>query len=268
VEIAHQALERSRLQGDLFREGRSLYRLGRYDPDSTRSFTYLEQAILVSRQAKDWHGLSSSLGTAGERAMLDGKIQLAENYVKEAVLLCRQLKNKLGLCTHLQNSGRIAFAQGEIAQAFVHLHESIEICLETGHRMVYLWSRSHLGYFTLWQGEIARARDIFSEIMQEFLKDKSEIGIVFNVEGMASLFIAVGKAEYAARLIGWANVTRVKISNMRLPLEQAEIDKIFAACNVKLGEATFLDAYEAGKKMTLDDAVAYALEENHKTPLF
>jgi predicted ATPase/DNA-binding SARP family transcriptional activator len=268
LEIAHRALERSRLQSDLFREGRSLYRLGRYDPDSTRSFTYLEQAIVVSRQAKDWHGLSSSLGTAGERAMLDGKIQLAENYVKEAVLLCRQLKNKLGLCTHLQNSGRIAFAQGEIAQAFVHLHESIEICRETGHRMVYLWSRSHLGYFTLWQGEIARARDIFSETMLEFLKDKSEIGIVFNVEGMASLYVAVGKAEYAARLIGWANVTRVKISNMRLPLEQAEIDKIIAACNVKLGEATFLDAYEVGKKMTLDDAVAYALEENHKTPPF
>ena len=262
MEIAHQALERSRSQGDLFREGRSLYRLGRYDPDSTRSFTYLEQAILISRQAKDWHGLSSCLGTAGERAMLDGKIQLAENYVKEAVLLCRQLKNKLGLCTHLQNYGRIAFAQGDVEQAFLHLRESIEICRETGNRMGYLWSRSHLGNFTLWQGEIAKAREIFSETMHEFLNDRSEIGVVFNVEGMAGLYAAVGKAEYAARLIGWANITREKISNTRLPLEQAEIDKIIAACIVQLGEAIFSDAYEVGKKMTLEEAVAYALGEN------
>jgi predicted ATPase/DNA-binding SARP family transcriptional activator len=262
MEIAHQALERCRSQGDLFREGRSLYRLGRYDPDSTRSFSYLEQAILVSRQTKDWHGLSSSLGTAGERATLDGNIPLAENYVKEAVLLCRQLKNKLGLCAHLQNYSRIAFAQGEIEQAFAHLHESIEIGRETGHRMNYLWSRSHLGYFKLWQGEIATARQIFSETMHEFLNDKSEIGIIFNLEGMAGLYVAIGKAGYAARLIGWADAMRKEIGNSRPNIEQANADKIIAACTVKLGEGAFSDAYEASKKMTLEEAVAFAVGEN------
>jgi predicted ATPase/DNA-binding SARP family transcriptional activator len=262
MEIAHQALELSQSQGDLFREGRSLYRLGRYDSDPTRSFAYFEQAILVSRQAKNWHGLSSSLGAAGERALHEGKIQLAENYVKEAVLLCRQVNDKLGLCTHLQNYGRIAFAQGEAEQAFVHLHKSIEICRETGHRMVYLWSRSHLGYFTLWQGEIAKARDIFSATMHEFLNDKSEIGVIFNIEGMAGLYVAVGKAEHAARLIGWADATRKKIDNTRSFFEQAEVDKIIAACTVKLGEAIFSVAYEAGENMTLSEVVAYALGEN------
>jgi predicted ATPase/DNA-binding SARP family transcriptional activator len=264
MEIAHQALERSQSQGDLVREGRSLYRLGRYDPDSTRSFTYLEQAILVSRQAKNWLGLSTCLGTAGERAMHDGNIKLAENYVKEAVLLCRQVNDKFNLCTHLQNYGRIEFAQGEVEKAFVHLRESIEICRERGHRMVYLWSRSHLGYFTLWHGEIAKARDIFSETMQEFLNDKIEIGVVFNVEGMAGLYVAVGKAEYAARLIGWADATRQKISDLRSFFEQADVDKIIAACTIKLGEGAFLDAYDECQNMTLDEAVAYALGENPK----
>ena len=262
MEIAQQVLERSRSQGDLFREGRSLYRLGRYDPDPTRSFKYLEQAILISRQAKNWLGLSTCLGTAGERAMHDGNIKLAENYVKEAVLLCRQVNDKMGLCSHLQNYGRIAFAQGDVEKAFVHLRESIEISRETGHRMVYLWSRSHLGYFTLWHGEIARARDIFSETLQEFLNDRSEIGVVFNVEGMAGLYVAVGKAGYAARLIGWADMMRDKIGDARSFLEQADVDRIIAACIVKLGEAIFSDAYEAGKKMMLDEAVAYALGED------
>jgi tetratricopeptide (TPR) repeat protein len=262
MQTAHHALERSRSQGDLYREGRSLYRLGRYDPDPTRSFTYLEQAILISRKAKNWQALSTCLGTAGERAMHDGNIKLAENYVKEAVLHCRQVNDKLGLCSHLQIYGRIAFAQGEVEQAFVHLHESIEIGRETGNRMAYLWSRSHLGYFTLWQGEIAKARDIFSETMHEFLNDKIEIGVVFNIEGMADLYVAVGKDECAVRLIGWADAIRKEIDDTRSFLEQAEVDKIIAACIVKLGEAVFSDAYESGKKMTLDDAVAYALGEN------
>jgi len=256
MDIAQAALERSRSQGDLYREGRSLYRLGRYDTDSIRSFNYLEQSILVSRQAKDWHGLSSSLGTAGERAMHDGKIQLAENYLKEAVLFCRQLQNKLGLCAFLQIYGRIAFAQGEVEQAFANLRESIEISRETGHRMNYLWSRSHLGYFTLWQGELTTARDIFSETVREFLDDKSEIGVVFNLEGMAGLYVAVSKVEYAARLIGWADATRAKMGNARPPIEQAEVDKTIAACTTKMGQTVFSASYEYGQKMSLDEAVA------------
>ena len=112
------------------------------------------------------------------------------------------------------------------------------------------------------QYRIAEAHDIFSETIQEFLNDKSEIGIIFNVEGMAGLYMTVGKAEQAARLIGWANRTREKINNTRPPIEQAEIDKVIAACIVKLGEAIFSDAYEVGKKMSLDEAVAHALQKN------
>jgi hypothetical protein len=98
--------------------------------------------------------------------------------------------------------------------------------------------------------------------LQEFLNDRSEIGVVFNVEGMAGLYVAVGKAGYAARLIGWADMMRDKIGDARSFLEQADVDRIIAACIVKLGEAIFSDAYEAGKKMMLDEAVAYALGED------
>jgi len=39
------------------------------------------------------------------------------------------------------------------------------------------------------------------------------------------------------------------------------VDKIIAACLAKTGEAAFSDAYDEGQKMTLNEAVAYALEE-------
>jgi len=96
------------------------------------------------------------------------------------------------------------------------------------------------------------------------LKDKSEIGVVFNIEGMAGLCVAVGKAEYAARLMGWADATRQRISNIRSFFEQADVDKIIAACTVKLGEDAFSDAYDECQNMSLDEAAAYALGENPK----
>jgi len=40
------------------------------------------------------------------------------------------------------------------------------------------------------------------------------------------------------------------------------VDKIIAACLAKMGEAEFSDAYDDGKKMTMDEAVELALGEN------
>jgi hypothetical protein len=69
----------------------------------------------------------------------------------------------------------------------------------------------------------------------------------------------VGKAEQAARLIGWADATRERILNPRPFLEQANVDKIIAACLTRLGEVVFSDEYDKGKKMALDEAVVYAV---------
>jgi hypothetical protein len=165
------------------------------------------------------------------------------------------------LSSALQNYGRITFARGDLEKAHTFLLESIEISQEVGVPMVNLWARSHLGHFTLWQGDTAMAHHIFSETAQEFLKEKVEIGVVFNLEGIAGLYIAEDKPASAARLIGWANATRERIKNTRPPLEQPDVDKIIAACLTKIDEAAFSDAYDEGQKMSLDEAVAYALHE-------
>jgi hypothetical protein len=90
----------------------------------------------------------------------------------------------------------------------------------------------------------------------------SEIGVAFALEGMAGLFIATEKPEHAARLIGWANEMRLKLDDPRPNTEQADIDKIIAACLAKMGEVAFSDAYDDGQKMTLDEAVALAIKEH------
>lgn len=66
----------------------------------------------------------------------------------------------------------------------------------------------------------------------------------------------------AVRLIGWADSTREKISDQRPLLEQADVDKIISTCVAGMGKTAFSKAYEEGKKMSLDEAVAYALHHN------
>ena len=82
---------------------------------------------------------------------------------------------------------------------------------------------------------------------------------------MASLFIRVNELERAARLIGWADTRYEKIGDTRPLLEQVDVDQIIAACLAQMGEVAFSNAYDEGKKMTMDEAVAYALSENALT---
>ena len=88
------------------------------------------------------------------------------------------------------------------------------------------------------------------------------MGIVFTLEGMAGVLVGTGSSKNAARLIGWADATRKEIKDTRPRLEQREVDKVIAACISKMGEAAFADAYDEGQVMTLDEAVALAVNES------
>jgi len=161
----------------------------------------------------------------------------------------------------LRALSRIETIKGNFEKAYALLEEDIDTTIKLGHRMDYLWNRALLGRISVQQGKFSEARDTFIETAQEFLNDKDEGGVVMTLEGIASLYVALGKTEIAARLIAWANSTLEKIHDFRMPLDQADVDKLIAACLAKMGEAAFSDAYEEGQKMTLDEAAALALEE-------
>jgi predicted ATPase/DNA-binding XRE family transcriptional regulator len=262
VELGRQALALSESIGYMQRKAASLFLLGMYHYRYKHSFTYyLDQAISLYRQMKDWLSLSDCLSEVGHVALVNGELEAAEKYLKEAILLARQLKHKNWLGANLQIYGRAAFLQGDAEEAIASMKESIAISQEIGNRMLYLWSRSHLGYFTMWIGNINEAHNILGGTTREFLSENLESGVVFNLEGMARLDVTLAKPEVAARLIGWADATRQKISDSRPRLEQADVDKIIAACLAKMGEVDFSDAYEEGQKMTLDEAVELALKK-------
>jgi hypothetical protein len=42
---------------------------------------------------------------------------------------------------------------------------------------------------------------------------------------------------------------------------ETDFEKTMAACRAALGEAAFTDAVERGRAMTMEEAIAYALEE-------
>jgi predicted ATPase/DNA-binding SARP family transcriptional activator len=260
IELTKQALNLSESIGDKWRKGFVFAELGWLGANYENKALYWNKAIALFREVGDLRLLEDYLGVLGDLEMLNGNFEAAQKHLDEAIQLHQSLKRKGGMGFILNALSRVEIIKGNFENARSLLEEDIAIQKDLGHRMKYLWDCSHLGYISVHQGRITEARNIFFEMIQEFFKDKDEMGVGYSLEGMAGLCVAAGKPEEAAWMIGWADATREKIGDTRPPLEQADVDKILAACLLKIGEAPYSKAYDEGKKMTLDEAVAYTLQ--------
>jgi tetratricopeptide (TPR) repeat protein len=230
-----------------------LWQLGWSHHDKSRFF-YWEKSIALARSLGDLLALAGVLGAMGYFLVMDGDIESAQKHLDESTRLYQQLNIKLASSTLLAYA-HLALAHGDFEKARAYLQENARLGDELGNQQDYLWSRAHLGYVALREGSIHEAHQVFMETAQDFQKDGYLIGAIFTLEGMAELQVSVGKPELAARLIGWAEAARNKLGNRRPLLEQANVDKIIAACLAKMGEIAFSDAYDEGWGMTLAQAI-------------
>jgi predicted ATPase/DNA-binding XRE family transcriptional regulator len=260
VELARQALTRAESLGDIRRQAISLHILGWDHRDFERDFAYWEQAAALYRQAGHWIGLAECLGDLGFFLLLDGQLDTAQKYLDESKSLFEKLNPRF-IDSLLRSFGQIALMRGDYEQARRYFQQEAEIN-KLSSRMGYLWAMVRLGFAELLAGNIVEARRIFTEVARSFQNDGNQIGVVFTLEGMSSLYVTVDKPIVAARLIGWTDATREKIGDSRPKVEQADMDKIIAACIAKIGEVAYAEAYNEGSGLTLDEAVELALGDS------
>jgi hypothetical protein len=55
---------------------------------------------------------------------------------------------------------------------------------------------------------------------------------------------------------------RVQTKDVRPKIEQLDVNRLIESCVIALGEITFSDAYDEGKKMTMAEALMYTGHAN------
>jgi tetratricopeptide (TPR) repeat protein len=189
--------------------------------DYTRANAYLEEALAIHRHIGDKGGMGFVLSGLAEVALREGKLELASKLVEESLVLRRELGHKWGIGASLGTSAWIAMRQFDWESAFVRLKESMQVRKEIGDRG----------------------------------------GIAFCLERLAEVAIGKHEAEKAARIFGAAESMRVWLRSKIDPVDKPEYELNVASLRAELGEDKFNTAWEEGQKMTLEQAVDYALEE-------
>jgi hypothetical protein len=111
------------------------------------------------------------------------------------------------------------------------------------------------------QGELPRARKMFADCIRNSQKAGLTMAVVFAVEGMAGLDVNQGRLERAAQLFAWADAMRESIRDTRPSVEKASIEKDLAVIHSKIDDAEFTRLSAEGRKMTVEQAIALAVEE-------
>jgi len=229
--------------------------------DREKSKAILIKALELHRELGNLFGMAHCNYLIAQRFIWSGEISSAMQLLDESLETHRQLGNRQGEASILVCYGDIAYWQGNYQQASTYFQQAISLLEKIGVYFV-IWPRTRLAYTLLKMANITQAKEIFVHCVKSFQKVGLTTGVVFSIEGLASVFVASSKPKVAALLIGWADATREDTGDTRPTVEQQDVDQIISTCLKEMGEVSFSDEYEAGRKMSMDDIVAFALYED------
>ncbi len=220
-----------------------------------------EESLAIQRESGERPGIAESLLHMGTLAIVKGDYARARALVEESLAAARESGGKARIAWSLNEVGNVAFCQGDYAAARAFHEQSLAIFRDLGYTRGAAFSLRGLGLVAAAQGDYAAARSLFEESLATRRELGDKRGIPECVEGLAGVRGAQKQPEPAARLFGAAEALREAIGTPLRPNERERYDREVAAVRAALTKEAFERAWAAGRAMTLEEAVAYALEE-------
>jgi tetratricopeptide (TPR) repeat protein len=231
------------------------------DSDPERSKAFLIESLRLQRELGNPAGIASCLTQLAQKNMWAGEFSGAARALEESIEIYRKMASQSGEAATLGYFGSLAYWQGNYQQACAYYDECIALGEKINLQMSTLWSRASRAYAILRQGEVQRARAEFENSLQRMRQAGVLIGMVFVIEGFASLYAGLAQPERAARLLAWAEATREKTDSPRPLAEQNAVEGDLAAIRSQLDDQTFEAAWKEGYALTIEQAIELALGE-------
>ncbi len=122
------------------------------------------------------------------------------------------------------------------------------------------WMVRSLGYAAQQQGDHGRAAALFAESLDR-VRASQGLGMSTVLAAVAQAAAHRGAAERAARLFGAIEITDPDIRVHLYAHTLGFYEQGVAAARARLGDERFAALYAEGQAKTLEQAIAYALEE-------
>jgi predicted ATPase/DNA-binding SARP family transcriptional activator len=223
--------------------------------DRERGKAYIVESLRLYRELGHLSGIAMCLMDLAALMIDTGDFSSVKPLLEESRMMYRQLGNQAMETWILFLYGRLAFWQGDYQRANTYFEQCITLYEKVGVSWSF-WVRIQMAYVFLRQGDIVQARETFEISLRQV---QSENGLIYAIEGIASLHVNQRQHERGARLYAWADARRDKIGDRRPGMEQADFERDLAVIHAKLEEAEFAKFSAEGRAMTVEQAIEFAL---------
>ncbi len=249
---------------DLYGMATVQYCMGEYareQGDVARATALLEDHLQDARAHGNTDSIAAAQVSLGAVAVLREDPAVATALLEAAVVQFRALGVRGTMGRALNSLGHVAQLQGDYARAAALHRESLTVLPETLQRDIG-WAREGLGEVALAQGDLAAATMHFTASLRIFQRC-GDPAIIWSLAGLGSVAALHHKPQRAARLWGTVEVLRKTTGKRAAPASRATYERALAAAHDQLDDATFAAAWEAGRAMTLEEAIAYAFGDSN-----
>ncbi len=231
-----------------------------------------EESLQIFRQMGNVTHIVYPLGSLGRLALLDGDLAGARHNFAECEELCRRIRNRVSLANSLLGLGMVHLYQSEPSPARAALQEALAVSEEIAHRPLVPNILTWLALVAMAEGDLDQAGQYLNQSLNAYTKLYAANGAHISasdfqyVERSRLIEALLAAARFhatrdrpvsAARLLSFAeNMLQEHHYRLDPPL-QAMVSDLHSQLDVPVLAA----AWAEGRAMTLEQAVAYALEE-------
>ena len=217
-----------------------------------------EEAVAISRELGDEESLAeSTYNLAFAYGLVPSKARSRELFLSSREMFER-LDNRLGVADTLWALAMIEALEGDPSTARRQAEESVRLHRELGDAFGLVDALQEQGRAALELGEMDVARSSFVETLEGLASIGYRTGVAIALDALAALEMRVGHPVRALRLAGAAEALK-EAAGGQVPPEFAYPDPRRNA-PTSLPEARITSAWNDGRAMSLEAAVAYARE--------
>jgi tetratricopeptide (TPR) repeat protein len=222
----------------------------------------LEEALSIAKELGDQWNIATAFRNLGLLESIEGNYVQARSLFEQSLEIWREMgyEGKTGRSWSLIYLGDVALIQEDVERARSLYQESIAFLRELGDMNFLAYSVRRLGQLAWRAGDYEKAMALFRESLIKNQAVGDPRGAIACLAGFAAIGLAQGTYERAAQIMATVETQLTLIGIRLLPVDKMEYERNLAILRAKLDEKTLTKFWAKGKGLSLEQAVAFALE--------
>ena len=222
----------------------------------------LEEAAALGRTIEDLPTAAHALHFLAMVRLGEGDAADARSLGEQAVELARKAADAFCLTLALASNGVVLLALEHYDDARAALEESVARGREGGDAWAVALPLRNLAIIAYRHHDYRTARTLLEESLHGLRAVGEKWFLSRSMETLAEVMAAAGEVERSAQLFGAAETLREAVGAPVLAFYRADYERAIEMARAALGQQRFELCWSAGRALSPDEAVAYALGES------